>query len=183
MHELPYLISILDTEIRVSSTTLGQDAGTQGQSSLGTPEDNFIQSSTVYQWLLSKMSQSSQLNLRLSEPMLKIGTTIFDELFNRTRRPYYISSDMVEKDAEINFELDWNPIDLARTLGIELKSPLQDILDKTLCLTGSLSEAQIATVREYIHQTWPETAGCILGLLEMLLSCPEGEKCFCKSFL
>jgi hypothetical protein len=78
----------------------------------------------------------------------------------------------------ISFKLNWNPISVLRDQGVDPSVP--GILDRVLCLTGTISEAQATTVAEYMSQTWPETTEPVIMLISNLLSLPEGVETFCK---
>jgi len=143
--------------------------------------DLFIRESDAYQWLLSRIRQHSQIAYpEAKHSMFEIGTHLRDRL--RAQKPLSkISRRRPSSQVRMKFDVNWNPL-----LVINEKSclcPPSEFIHKVLVLTGSLSEAQATTVREYVDQTWPATGAPILGLLEQLISVPEGRECSCTSAL
>jgi len=137
----------------------------------------FIQHSEAYQWLLSKIRQYGQLTFEEHNTMFDIGARIQNQL--RAQEPLRtISRRKPPSLVRMTFNLDWNPIRFLHDQGFT--PPLAGVLDSVLCLTGSQGEAYVATITEYVEQTWPITAEPIISLLRELISHPEGQECTCK---
>ncbi|EXK28948.1 hypothetical protein FOMG_14802 [Fusarium oxysporum f. sp. melonis 26406] len=130
----------------------------------------FIQGSEAYRWLLTKISQQSRLSSEEPSLMDRIGTTIRNKL--KERIPHH---KMSRKKASIGFEMTYSvTLDV---IGIMKHSGISSSFDKALpnilCLTGKWDEAQATSVAEYVDQTWPQSGGAIISLLQDLLSDQE----------
>lgn len=130
----------------------------------------FIQGSEAYQWLLTKISQESRLSCEEPSLMDSIGNTIRNKL--KERIPYH---KMSRKKASIGFEMTYSVtldvIGMMKRSGIS--SPFDKALPNILCLIGKWDEAQAISVGEYMDQTWPQSGGAIISLLQDLLSDQE----------
>ncbi|KAF5691877.1 hypothetical protein FDENT_3245 [Fusarium denticulatum] len=113
----------------------------------------FIQGSNAYRWLLTKIAQQSQLSCEGPSMMESIGSSIRNEL------KAHVSHRKMSR-------MRW-----MQSEGIS--SGFAKALPNILCLTGSLNEAQCTTVTEYMEQTWPQSGGAIITLLQKLLSSLE----------
>jgi hypothetical protein len=134
---------------------------------------SFIQGSVAYQNLLCRMRQHSQLSTGDPNCMINISESIGRHIrmqqAGRTvsrRRPTPL--------VNMTIELDWNPHEFFQSAGLD--SIPADILDRTICITGTWHEAQATTVTVYLQQTWPVTGDHILSLLRKLLS-GSGQQC------
>ncbi|TXB96893.1 hypothetical protein FocTR4_00011439 [Fusarium oxysporum f. sp. cubense] len=130
----------------------------------------FIQGSEAYRWLLTKISQQSRLSSEEPSLMDRIGTTIRNKL--KECIPHH---KMSRKKASIAFEMTYSvTLDV---IGIMKHSGISSSFDKALpnilCLTGKWDEAQATSVAEYMDQTWPQSGGAIISLLQDLLSDQE----------
>ncbi|KAL7914184.1 hypothetical protein GGI35DRAFT_490474 [Trichoderma velutinum] len=136
--------------------------------------EQFITVSDAYQWLLTKIRQHSLLTFQEPNTMLEIGTTIRNRL--RAQEPLRkMSSRKPLSVVEMTFYFDWK---LDRSMPDAGPSPpCEDALGRMVCLTGSWNEAQAATVRDYMEQTWPRSGHVLITLMQTLLSTPEGQKC------
>ncbi|KAF5685141.1 hypothetical protein FCIRC_3579 [Fusarium circinatum] len=127
----------------------------------------FIQGSNAYRWLLAKISQHRQLACEKPSSMDKIGASIREDL-----RSHISQRKISRSQAPVWFEmiyiLGWDPMRLMRRAGIS--SDFAKALPNIICLTGSWNEAQATTVAEYMEQTWPQSGGAIITLLQEILS-------------
>ncbi|KAF4497030.1 hypothetical protein FAGAP_6789 [Fusarium agapanthi] len=130
----------------------------------------FIQGSNAYRWLLAKIGQHRQLTCEKPISMDKIGASIREDL-----RSHISQRKISRSQAPVWFEmiyiLGWDPMRLMRHAGIS--SDFAKALPNILCLTGSWNEAQATTVAEYMEQTWPQSGGDIITLLQEILSVCE----------
>ncbi|KAF5979301.1 hypothetical protein FCOIX_5357 [Fusarium coicis] len=133
----------------------------------------FIQGSEAYQWLLTKISQQSRLSCEEPSLMNEIGNTIRNNL--KETIPHHRMS---RKKASIGFEMTYflalDVIGIMKRSGIS--SSFGKALPNILCFTGKWDEAQATSVAEYMDQTWPQSGGAIISLLQDLLS--EQERAY-----
>ncbi|KAF5601384.1 hypothetical protein FPANT_1755 [Fusarium pseudoanthophilum] len=130
----------------------------------------FIQGSEAYQWLLTNISQQSRLSCEEPSLMNRIGATIRSIL-----KKHIPQHKMSRKQACIDFEMTYSlTLDI---IGMMKRSGISSSFDKALtnilCLTGKCDEAQATSVAEYMAQTWPQSSGAIISLLQVLLSDQE----------
>ncbi|KAF4960108.1 hypothetical protein FGADI_1126 [Fusarium gaditjirri] len=130
----------------------------------------FIQESNAYRWLLTKIVQQSQLSCEGPNLMDSIGASIRSEL-----KAHASHRKMSRSKTSIWFKMTyiliWDPMGLMQSAGIS--SGFAKALPYILCLTGTWDEAQATTVAEYMEQTWPQSGGAIIALLQELLSALE----------
>ncbi|KAF5701879.1 hypothetical protein FMUND_13712 [Fusarium mundagurra] len=127
----------------------------------------FIQGSNAYRWLLTKIGQHCQLSCEEPSIMNRIGASIRDALkaqvsgrkMSRSQAPVWF---------KMTYILRWDLMRLMRRARIS--SDFANALPNILCLTGSWNEAQATTVVEYMEQTWPQSGGAIITLLQEILS-------------
>lgn len=139
--------------------------------------EEFIRESDAYQWLLTKIRQHRLLTFEEPNAMLEIGTKIRNQL--RAQEPLRkMSSRKPPSVVKMTFNFDWNPARSMRDAGFA--PPYEEALGRVVCLTGSWNEAQAATVRDYMDQTWPRSGHALITLMRTLLSIPEGQECSCE---
>ncbi|RBR07986.1 hypothetical protein FVER53590_28855 [Fusarium verticillioides] len=130
----------------------------------------FILGSEAYQWLLTNISQQSRLSCEVPSLMNKIGATIRSIL-----KEHIPQHKMSRKQACIDFEMTYSLtldiIGMMKRSGIS--SSFGKALTNILCLTGKCDEAQATSVAEYMAQTWPQSGGAIISLMQALLSDQE----------
>ncbi|KFH48915.1 hypothetical protein ACRE_002250 [Hapsidospora chrysogenum ATCC 11550] len=134
--------------------------------------EEFIRESGSYKWLLCIMRQHRRLRFRCPYLMSEIGTKVLKHL-GAHERHRKLSHRRLPSATTMTFHLDWNPIEVLRDNGIDptLPSPIEGVL----CLTGTIAEAQAATVGEYMAQTWPMTWRPLVILISELVSTVEGQ--------
>jgi hypothetical protein len=130
----------------------------------------FIQGSNAYQCLLTKLKQHNGLICEKPNMMDDIGMAIRDKL--KTAEPLRkMSRNRAPVPIEMTYTVDWDLLGFMRNRGI--LSPFSTALPNILCLTGTWNEAQATTVIEYMNQTWPQSGGALITLLQTLLSALE----------
>ncbi|KAF5537332.1 hypothetical protein FPHYL_12752 [Fusarium phyllophilum] len=127
----------------------------------------FIQGSNAYRWLLTKIDQHRQLSCEEPSIINRIGVSIRDELKAQVSHRK-MSRSQVPVWFKMTYILKWDLMRFMRSTGIS--SDFADALPNILCLTGSWNEAQATTVAEYMEQTWPQSGGDIITLLQEILS-------------
>ncbi|KAM0214176.1 hypothetical protein ACHAQI_003800 [Fusarium lateritium] len=132
----------------------------------------FIQGSSAYQWLLTKLKQHNRLACEKPNIMDGIGVAIRDKL-KTTALLRKMSRNRVPVPIEMTYTVDWDLIGFFRNRGIS--PPFSAALPDILCLTGTWHEAQATTVIEYMDQTWPQSGRSLITLLQTLLSALEKE--------
>ncbi|KAK4072053.1 hypothetical protein Trihar35433_4117 [Trichoderma harzianum] len=135
--------------------------------------EQFIRVSDAYQWLLTKIRQHGLLTFQAPNTILEIGTKIRN-LLRAQESLRKMSSRKPLSVVKMIFYFNWN---LDRSMRDAGSSPQYgDALGEMGCLTGSWNEAQAATVKDYMDQTWPRSRA-LLTLMQTLLSTPEGQEC------
>ncbi|KAI0542138.1 hypothetical protein GGR58DRAFT_510462 [Xylaria digitata] len=76
----------------------------------------------------------------------------------------------------VKFQADWDPLGYIST---QYEKAPRDFLGTALTLTGSFTDAQSTTCKEYMKQTWPSSGEHTLLLLKEVLSKPGCRSC-CK---
>ncbi|KAM0250769.1 hypothetical protein ACHAP5_001986 [Fusarium lateritium] len=127
----------------------------------------FIQGSSAYQWLLTKLRQNNRLVCEKPNIMDGIGVAIRDKL-KTTELLRKMSRNRVSVPIEMTYTVDWDLIGFFRNRSIS--PPFSATLPNILCLTGTWQEAQATTVIEYMDQTWPRSGRSLITLLQTLLS-------------
>ena len=125
---------------------------------------DFVQPSESYRWLLSKIIQHSQLSWTDRNAMGEIGTRTQHDL--RLREPRRkMSHRRPLSVARVDFPLTWHPCQFIEDTK---KVTFLANLERTVCITGSWTEAQATTITNYMRQTWPVSCECLLELLSNL---------------
>ncbi|KAJ5346952.1 uncharacterized protein N7506_000205 [Penicillium brevicompactum] len=165
-----------------------QDANTfdttEEQIGFQLPEyEKFIQESMAYKdWLLPNICQIGRLEPGSPNLMRDIGLKVRSQLgaFTLLRK---MSHRRAQSLIKMTYNLDWDPANFIHNQYFHdqgLSLPPID-LEEVVCLTGSWSNAQAATVADYMGQTWPGTGKYIMTLLKELICLPKGQECVCKS--
>ncbi|KAL6233112.1 hypothetical protein BDW75DRAFT_252188 [Aspergillus navahoensis] len=117
----------------------------------------------AYNWLLSDLQKHCLLAPSSPDMMAEIGRAIMQYLPSQVRfsrrespRPY-----------KMTYNMDWDLISFLEDQ--EYSEENFKALPLVITLTGSREEAQALTCSQYLHQTWPQSAGVVLGLLQALL--------------
>jgi hypothetical protein len=77
----------------------------------------------------------------------------------------------------MHFHMQWELKEYIRHLDV---TPSADMWNRILCLTGSINEAQLVTVADYVNQTWPVAGEHLLSLLYELVLAEDGQECICR---
>ncbi|CAJ0554667.1 Ff.00g131800.m01.CDS01 [Fusarium sp. VM40] len=132
----------------------------------------FIQESSAYRWLLTKLKQHNRLTCEKPNIMDEIGVVIRNRLKN-TESLRKMSRNRAPVPVEMTYTVNWNLLGFMRDRGIP--SPFAPALPNILCLTGTWDEVQATSVIEYMDQTWPQSGKALIALLQTLLSALEEE--------
>ncbi|PLB47714.1 hypothetical protein P170DRAFT_385589 [Aspergillus steynii IBT 23096] len=117
----------------------------------------------AYEWLLSDLQRHSLLAPSSPDVMTEIGSAITQSLLSR---PHFS-----RRESALPYKMTY-------TMNWDLKTFLEDqeyneehfkALPLAITLTGSREAAQALTCSQYLHQTWPSSAGEVLKLLQALL--------------
>lgn len=136
----------------------------------------FIQESSAYRWLLTKLKQHNRLTCEKPNIMDEIGVAIRNKL-KTTESLRKMSRNRTPVLVEMTYTVNWNLLGFMQNRGIP--SPFAAALPNILCLTGTWDEAQATTVIEYMDQTWPQSGRALITLLQKLLSALEEEGVLC----
>lgn len=167
----PSPLTVQNENLDVSHTTIED-----GSLPLLPDYETFISKSDAYQWLLCKVRQQGELEVENPILMCRIGMKIRDEL--RAQEALRRMSRRRSSLVTMTFDLEWNPVLYFQDQQTGLINP--SILEGTLSLTGTWTEAQAATVVEYLRQTWPVTGEHTINLMEKLLNLPAGQEVICE---
>jgi hypothetical protein len=141
--------------------------------------EEFIKSSESYRWLLCKLRQNQRLCFGEHNAMDEIGSRIRKEIrAQESLRKMSIRRPL--SNVQVDFVLQWHP--RLQIKDHENQHIPSNVLENTLCLTGSWCEAQAMTVKDYMLQTWPITGEVILCLFENLLCLPKDYTNTSKNF-
>lgn len=172
--ESPAGHDLSENQVDNSRPTVEEDASLPHLSAY----ESFICKSDAYSWLLSKMERPKKLGCGTSRSVSEIGAQILGHLRKREslRR---MSRRRPTSTVTMTFELEWDPLSVLPGEGMDRRPSIEDIL----CLTGTLHEAQVTTVMEYMTQIWPESCRPIMALIRQLVSLPRGHECRCMTTL
>lgn len=124
----------------------------------------------AYDWLLGHIQRHCLLEPSILDIMADISSAILQGLpsqlcFSRRKPvPSYI----------MTYTLDWDLVSFLEDQ--EYSKDNAEALPLVITLTGSREAAQALTCSQYLHQTWPSSAGKMLQLLQDLLRTTLGEK-------
>lgn len=124
----------------------------------------------AYDWLLSDLQRHCLHTPSTQEVMAEIGRTILQGLPSQPR--------FSRRDSALSYKMtytvDWDLISFLEDQ--EYNEESFKALPLVITLTGSREAAQALTCSQYLHQTWPSSAGGVLNLLQTLLeSGPRGK--------
>lgn len=136
------------------------------QSDLSTYQKNILDS-PAYKWFLGNVAKESIL--KLETPQQRIRQQILDKLPTGT-----ISKHRTPKVYEVTFDLGWQHTmekRLQHELLEESKHPIRPVRSSVI-LTGSPTEAQGLTIKQYLSQTWPTSGFQLLDALRQATASP-----------
>ncbi|RGP71793.1 pfs domain [Fusarium sporotrichioides] len=122
--------------------------------------------SVAYRWLLASLV--TKLTMGLVNEGLDVSSLLHHKLLNHFEKSRSVSKREPAKRYFMTFVADWNP-----TAFLSQQFPNNPdtgrLLDETLTITGSSTDAQILPCSEYLKQTWPTTGPTLLALLRAAL--------------
>lgn len=125
-----------------------------------------ILESAGYRWLIADMRRLGTLTTGAPEDLMeKVRSIVAAALPHSLRKPL-VSQHSQMAGTQIAFDIPWDPCDFLKNEYSE-----KDIcrsLEYAMTITGSAQDAQAATIREYMTQTWPVTAGQTTKLVKDL---------------
>ncbi|KAM0195699.1 hypothetical protein ACHAPI_006251 [Fusarium lateritium] len=127
---------------------------------------HFIQESSAYKWLLTRLEQHNRLTCQAPDIMGEIGVAIRNKV-KTAESLRKMSRNRAPVPVEMTYTVNWDLVGFMRNRCII--SPFSAALPNILCLTGTWEEAQAMTVVDYLDQTWPQTGRGLLTLLQTLL--------------
>jgi hypothetical protein len=117
-----------------------------------------------YNWILERLSR--EIALYSGERQFSIRQTILRSLPG-TR---HTSRHKPPPEVEVTFLISWDVRAFIRDQCYT--EPGADAIARAITLTGSCTDAQALTTRQYLHQTWPSTGPHTLQLIQGLLRIP-----------
>lgn len=121
---------------------------------------DYILKSPAYRWLIGSLRRESILKRATPvDVMSRIGADILAAL----PAPRSVSRGVSSQRYKATLELRWDAL-----LFLEEQSytePAETALRRAITITGSADDAQAATTRDYLVQTWPN-GGTIMQLIE-----------------
>lgn len=117
-----------------------------------------------YVWLLDRLHREIMLSRAADSAMESIRTIILRAMPRKNR----ISRKSSTQGVEVIYSVDWSPVIFLDEQQYADPHPLA--VAKAITLTGSHTDAQALSCKNYLCQTWPHTGNGVLTLIERLLS-------------
>ncbi|KAI0104994.1 hypothetical protein GGR51DRAFT_200467 [Nemania sp. FL0031] len=117
---------------------------------------HFLMNTPAYQWLISEIGKEGRL-LRADHDIMEDVKAIVLQCLPSP------SDGAPLQRHKGTFELQWDPLLFFKEQ--RFKGNLTDVFGGAITITGSGSDAQALTVRDYLSQTWPTTCESILQLV------------------
>jgi hypothetical protein len=124
----------------------------------------------AYEWLLGDIQRHCLLEPSSPDIMAEVGSAILQGLPSQLR----FSRRESVPSYKMTYILDWDLVSFLEDQ--EYKEDNAEALPLAITLTGSREAAQALTCSQYLHQTWPASAGEMLNLLQALLKIGLEEK-------
>jgi hypothetical protein len=135
---------------------------------------NFMSTSPAYKWLLERLMREVML-----EPSEHSGNSI--EWIHQTISSFIsfspshrVSKNRPSKVHEMVFEVNWDP--LAFITNQEYEEEPGPAIERAITLTGSATDAQTMTCRQYLRQTWPSLGDHVIRLIKEAVRDDFGER-------
>lgn len=137
----------------------------------------FIKQSAAYQWLLSAIQQSWQLEIPgRSNAFNDLSQLISGGILSQAAARK-VSSHAGPAIIDLKVRLDWDPVVFVRQQKYDVEPG--KVLDRIICLTGTWDNAYASTPLDYLKQVWPLTYKPLYGLVKNLLD-SGASKSSCK---
>jgi hypothetical protein len=118
-----------------------------------------IRQSPAFAWLLGSVQSAMESVPANPDIMSVIRTQLLQSLPSR----HHISRKNKPQTYTLDLELDWDPIHFLKAQGCGAQST--DVIQHVITLTGSESNAQALTTKQYLSARWPENGPLILQLV------------------
>jgi hypothetical protein len=125
---------------------------------------NFIFRSPAYEWLVTTLHQQFLITAATEDALENFATRILSSLApirelggKSTRDPY-----------SVVFCADWEP--LAFVIEQEYSDEPGYAIEQAITITGSITDAQALTCKDYMGQLWPQTGEPFLDLVKKLIT-------------
>jgi hypothetical protein len=123
----------------------------------------------AYEWLIGDIQRRCLLEPSNPDIMANIASAILQALPSQL----CLSRRESVPSYRITYTLDWDLLSFLEDQ--EYSEGNAEALPLVITLTGSREAAQALTCAQYLHQTWPSSAGKMLQLLQALLRIRPGE--------
>ncbi len=128
---------------------------------------DFLSNLDAWQWLVSRLRR--EFHLVPGEP--NTMRIIRQEIVSSLPTPHRVSKSRPSETYYALLQLDWDPLTFFGKQRYTMNPA--EALDGVVTLTGSCLDAQAATCREYVNQTWPLTGEIIMELVKKVLDDPS----------
>jgi hypothetical protein len=126
-----------------------------------------------YVWFLDRLRREIMLSKAAESAMDSIRNIILRAM----PRANHISRKSSTQAVEVTYFVDWSPVIFLDEQ--EYADPHPLAFTKAITLTGSHTDAQALSCKDYLRQTWPHTGNGVLMLIERLLSPSSPNEAVC----
>ena len=127
--------------------------------------------SVAYKWLVAGLVQ--KLTLEVVDANIDVRSQIHQDVYNCFEHSQHISRQNSSEQYLMTFFTNWNPTEFLNDQ-FGNRCDIGRLLNETLTLTGTATDAQILPCSEYLGQTWPTTGTAFLELLTQAFVSGEG---------
>lgn len=99
---------------------------------------------------------------------------IKNRILSHLRLSPKVSRHRPAKSCQMTFVVEWDPI--AFLLSQNYLEKPEDAIEKVITVTGSVTDAQALTCRQYLCQTWPSTGTEIMQVIKDVLRSARSEE-------
>jgi hypothetical protein len=134
----------------------------------------FLQDSNTFMWLISRIQQLNGFACKGLDAKMTIGSTIRGHIRQDSQLCEMYPA-QGPPSISLIFNLQWDPAEVLRDHGIPTSQ--RKILERLLCFTGTLLNAQAVTIIEYMKQTWPGRWQHLAIAISKFMYLPKGAEC------
>lgn len=131
----------------------------------------------AFQSLLANVERECLLASQQPNAMEMTKRSILDFLSQQLSPSRYRSAE----DCNMTFRIEWDPKVFIRYQKYSERP--EDAIEKAITVTGSITDAQALTCRQYLCQTWPSTGLDILQLVKDIVRSEDDFQRSCKPSL
>ncbi|KAJ3535266.1 hypothetical protein NM208_g7203 [Fusarium decemcellulare] len=124
---------------------------------------DIIFNSVSYKWLMTEITKG--ITLAVVEGGDDVCTEMHAKVSACLEQNKSVSSHRPSERYTMRFLIEWNPTEFFHEQ-FSGDSDMEHLLEDTLTLTGSVTDAQVLPCAEYLRQTWPRTGPDLLNLLK-----------------